>query len=123
VAAVTEGVFRDDEELYRLNGGPGGAYDQRGIVYGDVIDGFQQYTRVLQERLEGQAAEIKELMKKDYVKEINSLKAKALDGRTSSSGFQIAGSLNLRELNADNLPPSALDNPAKHYMPSDDEQM
>ena len=28
-------IFEDDEELYTLNGGPGGAHDK--FVYGDVI--------------------------------------------------------------------------------------
>jgi len=36
-------LFEDDEELFYLNGGPGGAHDK--FIYGDVIQSIDQYHR------------------------------------------------------------------------------
>ena len=114
IASITQKVFHDDEELFKLNGGAGGAYDQSKMHDGAVIDNFRKYHQDLGRKLGDQAEEIKGQMRKDYAKEINSLKARALDGKTGSS-------VNLKDLSADNLPPSQLDDPQRNYMPSEEE--
>ena len=45
VKQTTSKIFEDDEELFYMNGGPGGAHDK--FIYGDVITNIDQYHRRL----------------------------------------------------------------------------
>lgn len=57
VNATISKKFQDDEELFKLNGGAGGAYEK--FIYGNVVQNIEQYHEVLKNHIQGMAEDIK----------------------------------------------------------------
>ena len=51
INACTSRIHRDDEELYRENGGPGGAYDKQLMNYGHVLTNIDAYHTALKSQV------------------------------------------------------------------------
>ena len=56
VATTISKVYQNDKDLYLLNGGPGGAYDQ--VIHGNVITNIAEYNSLLKLHCEEQAHEV-----------------------------------------------------------------